>query len=370
MRREAPVRFDEARLTWDVFRYKDVLALLKDHVRFSSVRPNFGPNLLASVLSTDPPKHAQLRGIVSRAFTAKTIADLQPQIEEISAQLLSEALPEGQMDLVQALAYPLPMIVIARLLGAPTADQARFKQWSDSIAKGAAENSRAALQKLLAEKTQTKQELVSYFTAIMAERRRQPQDDLITKLVQARVDGMQLSDLEICEFCILLLAAGNETTTNLIASAVRCCVEEPSLQEHLRRHPQAIEAAIEEVLRYYSPIQATNRYTTQAVEVAGQRLSAGQQVVLWIGSANRDEQQFADAERFMADREPNRHLAFGQGIHFCLGAPLARLEARLALIALLRHTSRLRYVSGTELCPLASSLGYGTTKLAIAFDAP
>ncbi|MCF8566726.1 cytochrome P450 [Alicyclobacillus tolerans] len=369
MRRHSPVRYDEARQSWDVFLYEDVDKILRDHVTFSSVRPKFGPNLLGSVLSSDPPKHSQLRNIVSQAFTPRTVQEMEPRIQSICDNLLDDVAAQGTMDLVRDFSYPLPVIVIAEMLGVPSSDHHLFKKWSDVIAKGASENSMSAIQSLLAEKAETKRQLDDYFSNILAERKVHPGDDLITKLVQAEVDGERLSQDELLEFCILLLAAGNETTTNLITNAIRSFVEERDLQEKLRKTPEAIDTATEEVLRFYSPIQATNRYATADVDLRGNAIRAGQQVVIWMGSANRDEAQFPNAAEFVADRSPNKHIAFGHGIHFCLGAPLARLEAHVALPTLLRRLQRMELVPGSSLKPIPSSLVYGVSELHIQFAA-
>lgn len=262
---------------------------------------------------------------------------------------------------------PLPVIVIAELLGVPAADRQLFKDWSDRIAESVEDDSEAAIQKFLADKEKVRRELDDYFMKVTLERRKQPEDDLITKLVQAEVDGEKLTDEEIMEFCILLLGAGNETTTNLITNAVRIFMEEPSLQEKLRQQPELMKGAIEEVLRYYSPILAMNRYATKDVEIGGKQVKKGDLVVTWIGSANRDEEKFPDADRFIVDRTPNAHLAFGQGIHFCLGAPLARLEALIALPLILAHFHDMRLPEGTKLEAIPSTFVYGVKELPVQF---
>ncbi|MCM3472111.1 cytochrome P450 [Brevibacillus borstelensis] len=367
MRKEFPVSFDAKRNSWDLFRYDDILAVLKDPAAFSSVRPQQGPVLLGSILGMDPPKHHQMRNIVSKAFTPRSIAELEPRITEIMGELIAQTEGKTEIDLLQSISIPLPVIVIAELLGVPAADRQLFKDWTDRIAESVEDDSEAAIQKFLADKEKVRRELDDYFMKVTLERRKQPEDDLITKLVQAEVDGEKLTDEEIMEFCILLLGAGNETTTNLITNAVRIFMEEPSLQEKLRQQPELMKGAIEEVLRYYSPILAMNRYATKDVEIGGKQVKKGDLVVTWIGSANRDEEKFPDADRFIVDRTPNAHLAFGQGIHFCLGAPLARLEALIALPLILAHFHDMRLPEGTKLEAIPSTFVYGVKELPVQF---
>jgi cytochrome P450 len=367
MRILTPVRFDETRRTWDVFSYHDVHHVLTHHQLFSSERPKTGPVLLGSIIGTNPPRHTKLRAIVSSAFTPKMVQGLAPRIESIVDSLLKHNLFKGQMEFVHDFAVPLPILVIAELLGVPSSDHALFKRWSDVIAKGAADNTQTAAEMLLQEKEHAKVELDDYFRILLRDRQIHPQDDLISRLVQAEVDGEKLSEEEVLEFCILLLAAGNETTTNLLTNAVRRYVEDYGLQDQLRHNPNLIQSSTEEVLRYYSPIQATNRYARDDVLLGEQKISAGDQLVAWIGSANRDDTVFDNAEDFVPDRQPNRHLAFGHGIHFCLGAPLARLEAEIALPALLRSTEEMRMMAGRGLKPILSSFVYGVSELSIQF---
>jgi cytochrome P450 len=202
----------------------------------------------------------------------------------------------------------------------------------------------------------------------MEERRLQPQDDLISLLLAAEIDGQKLTADEVVGFCILLLAAGNETTTNLITNAVRILSEQPELQQELREHPERITSAVEETLRYYPPIVAIGRVAKETVELNGQTIQAGEQVISWVGSANRDVAQFERPEDFISDRKPNRHMGFGFGIHFCLGAPLARLEARIVLHTLLQHMERVQLVPGTVLQPIQSAFVFGVKHYPIQFN--
>lgn len=363
MREQTPVRYDENRKCWDVFRYEDVQYVLKNPKLFSSQRNRANE----SMLTTDPPKHKQLRDLVNQAFTPRAIEALAPRIQEIADDLLSSHLAKGKIRMVHDLATPLPVIVIAELIGVPTSDRDKFKEWSDVQVKGARDDSDEAFQELMAEKAKNHEELSNYFTAIMEQRRVQPEDDLISLLLAAEIDGQKLTDKEIVGFCILLLAAGNETTTNLITNGVRILAEQPQLQEQLREHPEMIQTAVEETLRYYPPIVAIGRVAKETVELGGQTIQAGDQVISWVGSANRDEQKFADADTFVPNRKPNQHMGFGFGIHFCLGAPLARLEGRVVLQTLLNHMEHIQLVPDTTLQPIQSAFVFGVKEYPITF---
>ncbi|WP_366345614.1 cytochrome P450 [Paenibacillus amylolyticus] len=364
LRDNTPVRYDEHRECWDVFGYEDVKYVLKNPKLFSSARDRAN----TSMLTTDPPKHKQLRDLVNQAFTPKAIEALAPRIQEITDELIAPHLSEGHMELIDDLATPLPVIVIAELIGVPAADRQKFKDWSDVLVKGARDDSEQAFQELLEEKKRNMQELHIYFTGIMEERRLQPEDDLISLLLAAEIDGQKLTADEVVGFCILLLAAGNETTTNLITNAVRILSEQPELQQELREHPERITSAIEETLRYYPPIVAIGRVAKETVELNGQTIQAGEQVISWVGAANRDSAQFENPEDFISDRKPNRHMGFGFGIHFCLGAPLARLEARVVLHTLLQHMGNIQLVPGTALEPIQSAFVFGVKHYPIQFN--
>ncbi|MFT9847160.1 cytochrome P450 [Aneurinibacillus sp. REN35] len=368
MRDRQPARYDEVRGCWDLFRYDDVKFVLKNPKLFSSARQGSGPVLLGSIISMDPPRHTAMRSIVSKAFTPKTVADLTPRIASITHELLDAVTDKKEMDVVYDLAYPLPVIVIAELLGVPAQDRQLFKDWSDMIVKGPKDTSEAAFAALLEEKWRVRRELDAYFLDVIGKRRTMPQDDLITRLVEAELDGDKLTDEEVLEFCILLLAAGNETTTNLLTNAVRRMVEQPELFAFLRQSEENVKLMIEEVLRFYPPILATNRIATEDTQVAGQQIKKGQQVSVWIGSANRDASHFTEPNRFVADRNPNPHMGFGFGIHFCLGAPLARLEAQVALGILLQRIIHIQFIKEQPWHPIPSPFVYGTKELQVRFD--
>jgi cytochrome P450 len=358
MRAQAPVLFDAGSQMWHVFRYPDVQRVLSEYADFSSqFAGESGESALASSLvATDPPRHRQLRALVSQAFTPRAVEDLAPRIAQITEDLLDQVVARGELDLVRDLAYPLPVIVIAELLGVPPAERDQFKQWSDAITSTTVEGVHA------------QQAMAQYFGRLIEERRRQPKSDLVSALMAAQIEGQHLSLPELLGFCVLLLVAGNETTTNLIGNAILCFDEAPGTLQQLAARPELLPEAIEEVLRFRSPVQSMFRVVARPTVLDGQSMQPGQSVIAWIGSANRDEDAFPGADRFDIHRSPNKHIAFGHGIHFCLGAPLARLESRIALEALLRRLPNLRRVQDGPLEAQDSMIVYGVKSLPLAFD--
>lgn len=347
LREGDPVHRSQALQAWVLTRYEDCLAVTRDHATFSSDSHNArGPLAdallqqrrdspvgdVSTVLGVDPPRHTEMRSIVNRAFTPRRVEEFRPRIEEIARDLLAAAPDEGEFDVMAGLAQPLPVIVIAEMLGAPPADRERFKQWSNAIA---ATTNLVQSEEMQATTRRAVQEIVEYFGGFIRERQQAPRDDLISVLVKAEEGGVRLSPEEILAFAILLLVAGNETTTSLIGNGVAALLDHPDALARLRSDATMLPTAIEEMLRYDSPVQGLARFTTRAVEIDGRAIAAGDVVLCMVGAANRDPRQFADPEAFVIDRDPNRHLSFGQGIHFCLGAPLARLEAEVAFTALL-----------------------------------
>lgn len=357
MRRADPVDHDPDGARCQVFRYDDVQRVLSDHAHFSS-RMGGANAIGASLIGQDPPLHTRLRSLVTQAFTPKAVARLEPRIREIVGTLLDRVGGRGEMDLVADFAYPLPATVIAELLGVPAEDQAHFKQWSDAVVGD--DDGGVTF-------SQAHDEMGRYFHDIMQRRLRHPGEDLISGLLVAEVDGRRLEPMELLGFCVLLLVAGHETTTNLLANAILCFSERPEVPQRVAGNPEMLPAVIEEVLRHRSPVQVMFRTARVDCEVGGRHLRAGDHVAAWIGSANRDEQQFPDPDRFIPDRSPNRHLAFGSGIHFCIGAPLARLEARLALGALLERCRDLEIVPGTVVEPVLSTVVFGPRELPVRF---
>ncbi|HEY3364486.1 MAG TPA: cytochrome P450 [Symbiobacteriaceae bacterium] len=353
---------------WNVFRYDDVKTVLADHTRFSSSQMGDGHLLSRSLISTDPPRHTQLRGLINKVFTPKAIAALEPRIAALTGELLDRVAGKGALDLVGDLGAPLPVMVIAEMLGIPTDDRAQFRHWSDQMVAAADEvltGARAAGPAHAS--TLAMQEMSAYFREILTRRRASPENDLISSLLAAEIEGERLSEDDLLNFCWLLLVAGNETTTNLLSNAILTFLEHPDALARLRAEPERIPQAIEEVLRYRSPVQAMFRVATTDVEMAGQVIPRGARVIAWIGSANRDETVFPDPDRFDIGRDPNPHIAFGQGIHFCLGAPLARLEARVALGAILERLQDLERADTEPLEPVAGFIVHGVTRLPLQF---
>lgn len=340
LRDHAPAYWSPEASSWVFSRYEDVSAALADPARYSSASGIFptppGVDMtelfLPMLIMSDPPRHTQLRHLVSKAFTPRRIAGLEAHIQTLVDDLLDQTPEAGPWDFVSGFAGPLPAIVIADMLGVPREDRDRFRTWSTTLIQsnptrgefGAGLDAAAALY--------------DYFAAFLAERRAHPQDDLMTALVQAEVDGEHLPEEELLGFCLLLLVAGHETTTNLLSNSAVIIAQHPESQRQLVDNPNLVPAAVEELLRFDSPVQGLARTLTRQTTLHEQTMEAGDTVLLLFGSANRDDHAFPDADHFDIHRAPERQIAFGRGIHFCLGASLARLEARIALMALLtRH---------------------------------
>ncbi|WP_026538962.1 cytochrome P450 [Arthrobacter sp. 9MFCol3.1] len=368
MRDSEPVFQDQETGVWHVFRYDDVQRVLSEHATFSSRIGGDNPSetgqlFAASLVNTDPPRHRQLRSLVTQAFTPRAVDALAPRISELTNELLDPVVAGGATDLIEQLAYPLPVIVIAELMGIPSSDRDRFKQWSDVIVSQTRPGADESVH------TAANREMAEYFMGMIEERRHRPGNDLISALLAAEIDGQKLSPIELLGFCSLLLVAGNETTTNLIGNAVLCFTESPGTAERLVAEPALLPHAIEEVLRYRSPVQSMYRLSAVDTTVRGRAIPAGSPIVAWIGSANRDGEQFPLPDEFDVERSPNRHLAFGQGIHFCLGAPLARLEAKIALEAVLSRLPGLAVEPDAQLERMESMIVYGAKQLPVTWQA-
>jgi cytochrome P450 len=336
LRASQPVSRDEDG-PWRVARYEDVRHVLKTHGDFSSLvssRLDDDPDIPPNMLFSDPPVHDRLRGLVNRAFTPKQIAAQATQIEARCEVLIKDLASNENADLVTAFAAPLPVGVIATMLGVEDGDFVEFKRWSDTIFQNIGEiligtPSAAAIA--------AGEEMNAYFLERIAGLRRRSQSHLLSELVHVETEEGRLTDEELLMFCRLLLIAGNETTTSLIVGCVRMFHEMPESFDRLKRSPDLVAGFIEETLRYHSPFKATLRRAARDIELCGQMITKGDLVLPLIASANRDERIFDRAGEFVLDRSPNPHLAFGLGIHSCLGSTLARMEASIAVASLLRH---------------------------------
>jgi cytochrome P450 len=284
-------------------------------------------------LFRDPPDHTRLRGLVSKAFTPKVVEGLRPRVQEVVDELLDAAAGRGEMELVEDFAYPLPVRIISEMLGVPPEGHERFKGWSRELAR-ALDPDFVLPDDVLERRRKAIFEFHAYFQELIAERRRQPRDDLLSALIAAEDEGHRLTEDELLSTCTLLLVAGHETTVNLIANGVLALLRNPEQLARLRHDPTLAKSAVEETLRYDPPVQMTGRIALEDVDVDGVTIGKGEQAILLLGAAGRDPDQTADPERFDVGRAEIRHLAFGGGIHFCLGAPLARVEGQVALAAL------------------------------------
>jgi cytochrome P450 len=355
------VHWHDALGLWFVSRHADVTAVLRDG-RFSSAEALRTRELGESLLFTDPPDHTRLRALVSRAFTSRVVEGLRPRIEAIVEQLLSRAASRGTIEFVSEFAYPLPVTVIAELLGVPLEDHDRFRTWAADLAYAVEP---VVPEDILQRVRAASNALTAYLSEIVDERRREPGADLISGLVAVEEHGDTLSTSELLSLCQLLLVAGHLTTANLLGGAVLALLEDTEQLARVRSEPHLIETAVEELLRFTSPTQFIGRRAVDDVEVGGRRIEPGQMVAAMVGAANRDREVFTDPGRLDLARHPNPHLAFGRGIHFCLGAPLARVEAQVAISALLERFPRLRLAGQPELQPTV--VLRGLRRLPLAF---
>jgi cytochrome P450 len=329
-----------------VARYADVSAGLRDHEHMSSVQPPRPASAsyegrfsgARNMLGSDPPQHSRLRKMVSRDFTPRRIREMEPRIRAIAKELLDKVEAKGDFELMADLANVLPVTVIAEMLGVPAELHATFKHWSDTLVGGDNNVPGAPPRPNV---VRVVDELGDYFTAEIERRRINPGPDLVSALVAAHDEGDAMSAADLLSFVTLLLIAGNETTTNLIGNGTLALGRSPEQFEALKRTPAMLPRAIEEMLRYDGPVQSTVRFTKQAVHLGGAEIPAKAFALMIVAAANRDPAQFKDPEKFDITRDPNDHVAFGEGIHFCIGAALARMEATVAFEAMLARFPRL-----------------------------
>jgi cytochrome P450 len=380
MRDTAPV-WQAPMNRWFLTGYKDTDVLLRDK-RFGrgyddpdALMRRFGPTALDEpavvelshmMLMRDPPDHTRLRGLVTKAFTARRIEALRGQIQELTDRLLDKVMPARRMDAIRDLAFPLPVLVICELLGIPQADRANFVTRSGS--GGALLNPTPPTRAELDAANAGSLRSAFYFDALFEQRRKAPQDDLITQLVQAEEAGDRLSTAELGANVNLLFAAGHETTVNLIGNGILALLRHPEQWAMLRDDPSLIPNAIEEVLRYESPVQAVSRIVNQPLELSGAALSADDVVVSLVGGANRDPAVFDAPDRFDITRKDLKPLSFGGGIHFCLGAQLARIEAAVVFAALVRRLPSLRLTEPVQPNWRSSFTLRGLTELMVEWD--
>jgi cytochrome P450 len=368
----------DGRTAWMITRYDDVLAILKDPRFVKDIRHALPPEVAAQVtarsaeqanmirhhmLSSDPPDHTRLRHLVSKAFTPRMIEQLRPRIQQITDELLDQVQSRGQMDLIADFAFPLPITVICELLGVPVEDRQKFRVWSNALLD------RSGLLIANAEPPAELGEFARYLQALVVEKRERPDGRLVSQLVDVEEAGDRLAENELISMIWLLLIAGHETTVNLIGNGVLALLEHPEQWRKLQADPSLVGAAVEELLRYTSPVMvSTGRWAREDVEMYDMVIAQGDMVQLSLMAANIDPECFPASEELDITREENEHLAFGKGIHFCLGAPLARLEGQIALDALLRRLPDLHLtVNANEVHWRPGLLLHGLYELPVAF---
>ncbi|PFN27848.1 cytochrome P450 family protein [Bacillus cereus] len=341
---------------WLITRYEDALPLLKDNrlkKDLVNVFPQDTKNMYLSIdnsdhltthmLNSDPPNHSRLRSLVQKAFTPKMITQLEGRIQEIADDLINDAEQKGRVNLVDDYSFPLPIIVISEMLGIPKEDQEKFRIWSHAvIASPETPEEIEGIGKQLTE-------FISYLQYLVDVKRQEPKEDLVSALILAESEGHKLSAAELYSMIMLLIVAGHETTVNLITNTVLALLENPDQLQLLKNNPNFIDSAIEEGLRYYSPVEITTaRWAAEPFQIHDQTIQKGDMVIIALASANRDETVFEKPEVFDITRENNRHIAFGHGSHFCLGAPLARLEAKIAISTLFNRIPELQIKGDRE----------------------
>lgn len=364
LRSSDPIFWSEENSYWILTRYADIVSLIQnEHLSSNRIgahagrmtqeaREYFRPFFTAVsswMLMVDPPDHTRLRGLVNKAFTPGVVENMRGLVQELVDKMLATVKEQGRMDVITDLANPLPATVIAELLGVPGKDHQQFKKWSDDIAvalsgidSGATRDELQALY-VIAQKSVL--ELSSYFREKVVELRLHPRENLLSALVQAEEQGDRLTEEELFANCVLLMIAGHETTTNLIANGILALLRNPSQQKALMLNPDLIVSAVEELLRYDSPVQKMGRIALADIRIGGKQIQKGQLVCFSFAAGNRDPEQFASPNQLDITRRPNRHLTFGHGLHYCVGAALARLEGQIAVNTVLSRMPKLRLAS-------------------------
>ena len=342
-RAEHPIWWDEDIQGWVLCRYEDVRSVLKNTELFSSELPitRQKNTLQLPLLHDDPPRHTALRSLVNRSFTSRVMKEIEADLDAVVKQLLRNIDAKHPVDIAEALTIPLPVALISHFMGIPFERKDDFKRWSDSLtATGAARSIEERMPDIL--------EMMEFFRNEIPTRRADPGDDLISKIVGAEIKGKGLTEEVIVGYCQLLLIAGNETTTNLLSNLLNYAADQPGLWQILRAQPDKVEAAIEESLRFDAPVHWINRTALGDTEFHGQKVAAGESVYVVLASANRDADHYDDPDTFRLDRPRSDHHTFGHGIHFCIGAPLARMEARSALVGMLDRYDSIEHVTNAE----------------------
>ncbi|PGR71534.1 cytochrome P450 [Bacillus thuringiensis] len=341
---------------WLITRYEDALPLLKDNrlkkdwtnvfsqdIKNMYLSVDNSDHLTTHMLNSDPPNHSRLRSLVQKAFTPKMIAQLDGRIERIADDLISDIERKGILNLVDDYSFPLPIIVISEMLGIPKEDQAKFRIWSHAVIAS------PETPEEIKETEKQLSEFITYLQYLVDMKRKEPKEDLVSALILAESEGHKLSARELYSMIMLLIVAGHETTVNLITNTVLALLENPNQLQLLKDNPKLIDSAIEEGLRYYSPVEVTTaRWAAEPFQIHDRTIEKGDMVVIALASANRDETVFENPEVFDITRENNRHIAFGHGSHFCLGAPLARLEAKIAITNLFNRMPELKIKGNRE----------------------
>ena len=339
LRSKDPVHRMRLVKAWALTRYEDVEAVLRDHKRFCSGDRVLVKTIPLSLLDMDAPEHTRVRALVAKAFAPKAVGQLRGRIQEITDRLLDEVAGKRRFDVIGALGYPLPITVIAEMLGVRSEDMGVFERWSNTLA--------LTVDPMLGGKQvqaieQAAEQVSAYFEGIIAERRLEPRDDMVTALMMAEEAGERLTHEEMLAVMRLILVAGNETTRNLIGNGVLALLRNPEQLQRLREDRGLLDSAVDELLRYDSPVQLDGRGAREDVEVGGKRIRAGDVVISVLGAANRDPEAFDDPESLDIGRRGNSHLSFGRGVHYCLGGPLAIMETRMALAGLLDRYASMR----------------------------
>jgi len=365
MREHAPVYWDAGGRVWGVAGYEELLRVSKDPETFcsrESSRPDSPP--IPSMINMDDPDHRRRRNLVNKGLTPRRVQDHEPKIRAICNGLIDAVAARGHCDFVREIAAPLPMIVIGDLLGVEPEDRDMLLHWSDDLIAG---TSISAPFDVMDRAVKAFEQYADYSRRVVADRRVRPRDDMMSVLVQAEIDGQRLDDESLLQEGLLILVGGDETTRHVITGGMEALIRNPDERRKLRENPGLLPLAVEEMLRWVSPIKNMNRTATRDVEVGGAQVHAGDKVLLLYPSANRDERAFARADEFHVDREPNDHVAFGHGVHFCLGASLARLELRVMFETLLARLPDLALATDDPLPLRPSNFIVGIEEMPVVF---